>query len=137
MKLNKQSKIAPEVTDILLNRIFISRELKIFTLTEIATNWSITPRTLFRYSSVKDREYSRLVARRTTEAYRNKDKTVCQICGKKLFGHERCKLCTMLIHDVPECSCEKSCIVILNPTKMLLQITSKNYEQKPSISPCR
>lgn len=117
--MKARQKIAPDLTLILLNRIDISRELKVFSLTEIATNWQITPRTLFRYSSPKDREYSRLIARKATEAYRTKDRTVCQLCEKKLEGHDRCTSCTMLVHGEPECSC----VVMPRIARLMVQIS--------------
>lgn len=125
MKLNHQRKVSPDLTGLLLSRITISRELKLFSIEDIARSWGVTSRTLSRYSSPKDREYSRLAAKRATEAYRALDKTLCQICGNKLQGHDRCKRCTMLIHDVPECSCENSCVVIIEPYKLMLHINNQ------------
>lgn len=122
MKLNNQQKISPELANILITRISLSRETKIFSLEELARGWTVSSRTLFRYINPKDREYSRLAAKRVTEAYRAIDKELCQICGNKLKGHDRCKTCTMLIHDVPECSCENSCVVVLDPYKLLIQL---------------
>lgn len=125
MKLKNQRKVAPDLTGILLNRIAISRELHIFSLNEIAAGWEMSRKTLFRYESPESREYSRLIAKRATEAYRAIDKTLCQICGNKLQGHDRCSICTMLIHDVPECSCEAPCVVSLHLDKLIIHINNK------------
>lgn len=124
MKLKHQRKIAPDLTGILLNRISISRETKLFSLEEIATGWTVSTRTLLRYDSPKDREYSRFAAKRATDAYKALDKSVCQLCPIKLLGHPRCPTCTMLIHGEPECSCA-SCVVITDPVKLILHINNQ------------
>lgn len=125
MKPRNQRKVPPDLTGILLNRISISRETKIFSLEEIAEGWTVSTRTLLRYYSPKDREYSRLTSKKATETYRMRDKSLCGICTNKLEGHDRCISCTMLIHDVPECSCEKSCVVIADPRKLLVHINNQ------------
>lgn len=124
MKLKNQRKIAPDLTGILLNRISISRETKLFSLEDIAQGWTVSTRTLLRYDSPKDREYSRLIAKRATEAYRAIDRTLCQICQSKLQGHERCSSCTMLVHGIPECSCN-SCVVVNQPYKLIIHIINQ------------
>lgn len=117
-----KSKVSPDLVTLLLTRIYLSRELKIFSLEELAKGWTITARTIYRYESPKEREYTRWVSKRVTDAHRALDKSLCQICGNKLKGHERCDTCTMLIHDVPECSCEKGCIVMHEPDMLLAHI---------------
>lgn len=118
MKLNHQRKIAPDLTGILLNRIAISRETKLFSLEDIANGWTVSTRTLLRYDSPKDREYSLIIRKRGYEKERTIDRSLCQICLSKLEGHERCKSCTMLVHGKPECSC----VVAPQPNKLILQL---------------
>lgn len=125
MKLKNQRKISPDLTGILLNRIAISRETKIFSLEDIAQGWTVSTRTLLRYDSPKDREYSLLIRKKGYEKERSRDRSLCQLCSLQLEGHERCSSCTMLIHDVPECSCNKSCVVVLVPDKLILHINNQ------------
>lgn len=124
MKLKNQRKIPPDLTGILLNRIAISRETKIFSLEDIAEGWTVSTRTLLRYDSPKDRAYSLLIRKQAYEKEKSIDRTKCQICGGKLEGHERCKSCTMLVHGEPECSCA-SCVVIGMPDKLILHINNQ------------
>lgn len=106
--MNHPRKISPDLTTILLNRIFLSRQLKLFTLTHIAENWTISPRTLFRYDSPRDRALSVVAAKRATMAYKQRNKSLCGICTEPLLGHSRCLSCTMLLHGEPECACVDS-----------------------------
>lgn len=98
-------KLEAPLQEILHSRIVLSREAKLFKLTELAKNWDICYMTLYRYDSPKYREIARQQARRATIA--NKvDRTQCQICHTPLKGHLRCTDCTMLVHGAPECSCQ-------------------------------
>lgn len=123
--MQMKRKIAPDLTGILLNRISISRETKLFSLEAIAEGWTVSTRTLLRYDSPKDRAYSLLIRKKGYEKERSRDRSLCQICSRKLEGHERCSSCTMLIHGRPECSCESSCVVLLNPIKLLVRINNR------------
>lgn len=108
-------KVSPPLTDLLTNRIYISRKVKLFSLEEIAKAWDMSRRTLFRYDSPHDREVSRKAAKRATIAYKKIDKTKCAKCHKPLKGHSRCKLCTILVHGVPDCSCHKVALTFISP----------------------
>lgn len=117
-----KAKVHPALTELLKNRLYISRNLKSFTIEDLANNWGVASRTLFRYDSPHDRELSRIQAKRATEAYKAINKNLCQICDKPLQGHKRCPDCTMLIHGHPECSCESNCIVVTNSSSLLIRI---------------
>lgn len=134
-----RAKVPAALTAILQNRIYISRQLKIFSLEDVAQNWQITSRTLFRYDSPQDRKLSRLSAKE----YRDKnikwpsnpsykgigrpraedysDIKRCLTCLAALEGHKRCLDCTMLIHGKPECSCS-NCIVIQDSSSLILHL---------------
>lgn len=120
-----RAKVSPSLVEILKTRIHISRELKLFTLEDVAQNWGITSRTLFRYDSERDRELSRLQSKRITDSQRLIDKTLCQLCNQKLAGHKRCQYCTKLLHRAESCNCMSNCIVTRDPTRLLVQITKK------------
>lgn len=124
MQLKTQRKIPPDLTGILLNRISISRETKLFSLEAIAEGWTVSTRTLLRYDSPKDREYSLLIRKKGYEKERTRDRSICQLCPIKLEGHPRCSTCTMLIHGEPECSCN-DCVVVLDPYKLILHINNQ------------
>lgn len=90
-------------TEILRNRIFISRTVHIFNLGDVSKGWGISVPTLFRYDSDHHRKISQ---ENTRKVYKNRekiDKAKCQICFEPLKGHERCSICTILLHDNIEC----------------------------------
>lgn len=89
----------PSQSDILKNRMYISRQIKIFKLNDLSKEWNISWMTMFRYSSEHFRELSRAHARKNWEIEKERNKTLCQICDDPLKGHERCPICTQLIHD--------------------------------------
>lgn len=82
---------------LLLIRLEIVRDLPIFTLKDIANAWQMSMSTIFRYNKEEYRELSRTVTRRNR--YIKKDRIKCQICFQPIQKHERCSVCTQLIHD--------------------------------------
>lgn len=87
------------LSEILRNRVSLSREIKMFTIEMIAEEWKITLSTLYRYNSTDLREKTRILAKKSNKKVIKADRSVCQICFKPIKGHERCKICTQLIHD--------------------------------------
>lgn len=100
-------------TDILKNRVFISRKIKAFTFGQLAEEWKMTKVTISRYDSPKYREMTRLYSKRKTDEEKLKDRKLCQICFLLLKDHARCGLCTRLAHDVIRC---KSCGTLIDYT---------------------
>lgn len=100
-----KQKLTNQDVKILHTRIYVSRETRLFNLSDLAKEWKISDPTLFRYASPEERALSRQAALRTTMLLKNTDRTRCQLCPLKLFSHPRCASCTMLIHGIPECSC--------------------------------
>lgn len=85
--------------EILKNRVYIARQIKIFDLKDISEHWKISIASIFRYNSPHLRESSRKYSRKVWDIERTRDKSVCQICFDPLKGHERCPICTQLTHD--------------------------------------
>lgn len=109
-----RAKLTPQEANLLRIRISLSREIKIFTLEDLARNWSISSATLIRYYSDHYRTLSRDSSRKQTLLYKAIDKTKCQICFTPLLGHWRCCSCTMLYHGEKECRCiDKLCRTII------------------------
>lgn len=116
-----KAKLAPPFTDLLSTRIYISRHTKLFSLEQVANNWGMSARTLFRYDSPHDREVSRMVARNATERAKAIDRSLCQACGTSLRTHTRCPSCTILTHGRSECGCNR-CIDIVDYSKLIVHI---------------
>lgn len=91
--------LTPNLAEILKNRVEISRNTKIFKIEEIAKEWKVPYVTIFRYTSSQYRENSRIYSKKATLLNKSKNKMLCQICGDSLKGHERCPICTQLIHE--------------------------------------
>lgn len=84
-------------------RIFLSKELGIFTLVEIADGWEMSLATLHRYKSVAYRIASQEAGRKVYLSYRNSlCRGVCYRCHDELKLHDRCTDCTVLLHDESE-----------------------------------
>lgn len=112
------------LTEILRNRIFISRKIKIYKIKDIAKEWNISEYTVFRYDSPRLREISRVNERRKRRLESKKDKSLCQICFKMIKGHPRCKVCTRLAHNVSNClSCGNPIEIALT----VISIDNKDY----------
>lgn len=116
-----KAKVSPLFTELLHNRIYLARNVKVFTLEQVAEGWEVSKQTLIRYESPRAREISRIVAKRFTDSQKGKDKSLCKTCGVKLIGHPRCKDCEMLYHGVKECSCGV-CIDINQYDTLMIQI---------------
>ena len=84
--------------DILKNTVEISRETKIFTMHSIAKNWGISHITMYRYTSPEYRKLSRETSRKAHRTEKKIDKSKCYKCKRDLKTHDRCKLCTILLH---------------------------------------
>lgn len=87
------------LSELLKNRVTLSREVKLFTLENVSEEWKLSIATLHRYDSSKLREKTRIYARITRRNMPKVNKTLCQICGEKLETHARCPICTQLEHD--------------------------------------
>lgn len=93
-----RSLLTKSLTEILQNRVFISRQIKVFTIEQVSTEWNIPIPTLYRYISIQAREKSRDVSRIAYKREPKVDRNLCQICFEPLKNHARCAICTQLSH---------------------------------------
>lgn len=117
-------KILPPLNEILNNRVYIAKYIKVFSVSDISKEWGVSNKTVQRYVSEDYRKLSRVAAKRTTDAYKAIDKSLCQLCNDKLVGHARCPTCTMLVHGEPDCSCNMGCIDQVAYLKLIVRIKS-------------
>lgn len=83
-------------------RIHLS-QVGLFTLVEIADGWDMSLATLHRYKSEAYRLASQEAGRKVWLSYRSSIcRGVCYRCHESLRFHERCKDCTILLHEESE-----------------------------------
>lgn len=85
--------------DILANRVFISRTIRVFTIGDLSEAWKLSISSIYRYDSPTYREASRKGNRGAyVPATIN-----CHKCDEPIKDHARCKDCTILIHKGRRC----------------------------------
>jgi hypothetical protein len=96
--IDMRQKLEEPIVAILKTRIYISRELGVIRLTQIAKGFGISGMTLHRYNDPVHRQKSIQYARNQTERARQESRN-CWRCEKSLLNHKRCGDCEILIHD--------------------------------------
>lgn len=87
-------------------RVFIAQQTGIFTIPQISEAWTISPATIYRYSSPAYRQASRDYGNREYTTYRESLKLQqCYRCAESFRTHARCQDCTILMHG-PEKLCD-------------------------------
>ena len=96
---------------ILVTRVELFHELGVFFVRDLITNWGISIRSMYRYTSPEHRQRSRDDAQKAYVEYKKKlVKGICYFCEGKLKGHARCPGCTILLHDGKETCGSEYCI---------------------------
>lgn len=86
-------------SEIIRNRVYISRNIKVFTIETLAKEWEVPIPTLYRYISDDLRQKSREYARLSRQKNEKTNRSLCQICFEPLKSHLRCRICTQLTHE--------------------------------------
>ena len=93
-------KLKKEIADVLQTRVFIAKTTQVISQSEIAEGFEIGIKTLRRYTSEKEREYSRALAAIQYQKYKAIDTSICSYCEGKVRYHVKCKDCKILLHPL-------------------------------------
>lgn len=99
-----KSKLDIHQSNILDSRVALAKDSHLFTTQKLGKEWNISPSTVLRYTSPKDRELSRSAAKKGRDKFKETGKN-CYVCKDSLAIHKRCPMCTILVHGLAECGC--------------------------------
>jgi len=92
--------LTPDQQDILRKRVELARGSNLFSLRNLQNGWLMTQISILRYTDEHYRLQSQIYARSYERGkQQSMDRSLCQICFMPLKGHERCPICSQLIHE--------------------------------------
>lgn len=94
----RKPKLHTDEQNALTVRTFIASTTEIITKSDIADGFGISRMTMYRYESPQLQEKNRYDSRTSYQAA-ERNPLNCRICKKPLLHHDRCSICTILLHD--------------------------------------